>query len=108
MNKIILAFLALILFHGCVPVENNTASEITENPAAQSVQGEGEWWLERDQAIVSRLAKDPELILLGNSIFHSLNDENRQRVWERYLDQYRTENVIWRLQNGTLDLIQLF
>jgi lysophospholipase L1-like esterase len=115
MNKIILAFLALILFFGCVPGENNTTAEINENPAALEVKGEGEWWMERHQTILSRLTKDPELILIGNSIFHSLDDENRQEVWEKYLDQYRTvnmgisgdrtENVIWRLQNGSLENI---
>lgn len=71
--------------------------------------------MERHQIIISKLAKDPELILIGNSIFHSLDNENRQEVWEKYLDQYRavnmgfsgdrTENVIWRLQNGSLKKI---
>ena len=115
MNKIILGFLGFILLFGCVPIENITTSEIAENLAALSVKGEGEWWMERHQTIQSRLSKDPTLILIGNSIFHSLDDENRQEVWEKYLDQYRTvnmgfsgertENVIWRLQNGSLENI---
>ncbi len=115
MNKIILSILASILFSGCVSRENPTPSNTTENPAAMAVKGEGEWWLERHQTILSRLTKDPELILIGNSIFHSLDNENRQEVWEKYLDQYRTvnmgisgdrtENVIWRLQNGSLENI---
>ena len=115
MNKIILGFLGIILLSGCASRDNNSAPEITKNPAAMAVKGEGEWWMERHQTILSRLSKDPELILIGNSIFHSLDNENRQEVWEKYLDQYRTvnmgisgdrtENVIWRLQNGSLENI---
>ncbi len=115
MNKTVSVLLALSLSFGCAPKEKNTISEIDENPAALSVKGEGEWWMERHQNILSKLAKDPELILIGNSIFHSLDNENRQEVWQKYIDQYqtvnmgfsgdRTENVIWRLQNGSLENI---
>ena len=115
MNKIILGFLGFVLLLGCVPTENITTTKIAENPAALSVKGEGEWWLERHQYILSRLSKNPELILIGNSILHSLDSEDRQEVWGKYLDQYqtvnmgisgdRTENVIWRLQNGSLENI---
>ena len=68
--------------------------------------------MERHQSILSRLEKNPDLILIGNSIFDSLDNEGRKEVWEKYLDQYRTvnmgisgdrtENVIWRLQKGSL------
>lgn len=115
MNKITFVLLGIILLSECASRDNNSTPEITQNPAALSVKGEGEWWIERHQTILSRLEKDPELILIGNSIFHSLDNENRQEVWEKYLDQYRavnmgfsgdrTENVIWRLQNGSIDNI---
>jgi len=115
MNKIIFGLLSIVLLSGCISREQNAPSEISKNPAAQAVKGEGEWWIERHQTIVCRLEKNPELILIGNSIFHSLDHENRQEVWEKYLDQYqtvnmgisgdRTENVIWRLQNGSLENI---
>ena len=115
MRKIVPVLLAVSLSFSCVPKERITALEISENPAALPVKGEGEWWMERHQTILSKLTKDPELILIGNSIFHSLDNENRQEVWQKYLDQYqtvdmgfsgdRTENVIWRLQNGSLESI---
>ncbi|MCK5465324.1 MAG: hypothetical protein KAI95_19990, partial [Bacteroidales bacterium] len=115
MNKIVPVLLAVSLSFSCVPKETITAFKISENPAALPVKGEGEWWNERHQTILSRLTKNPELILIGNSIFHSLDNENCQEVWEKYLDQYqtvnmgisgdRTENVIWRLQNGSLENI---
>ena len=93
MNRIAPVLLALILSFGCVHKEKHTVSEIAENPAALAVKGEGEWWMERHQTILSRLTKDPELILIGNSIFHSLDNENRQEVWEQYLDQYQAVNM---------------
>jgi beta-glucosidase len=115
MKKIVPVLLAVSLSFSCVPKERITAFEIPENPAALPVKGEGEWWMERHQTILSRLTKNPELILIGNSIIHSLDNENRQEVWEKYLDRYRavnmgfsgdrTENVIWRLQNGSLENI---
>ncbi len=56
---------------------------------------------------------NPELILIGNSILNSLDNSDRTAVWEKYLYKYntvnmgfsgdRTENVIWRLQNGEID-----
>ena len=112
MKKIVLVFLALLFLVSCAPKEKNT---VYENPAAAAVEGEGEWWLERHQTIVSRLDSNPEMILIGDSIFHSLDNEDRQEVWTKYLDQYqtvnmgisgdRTENVIWRLRNGSLENI---
>lgn len=116
MNKIIIGLLGIFLLAGCVSSGHKAPGEVTENPAAQAVKGEGEWWIKRHQTIISRMEKNPELILIGNSIFHSLDHESRQEVWEKYLDQYqavnmgisgdRTENVIWRLQNGSLENIQ--
>jgi len=115
MNKIIFGLLSIILLSGCISSEQNAPSEISKNPAAQAVKSKGEWWIERHQTILSRLEKNPELILIGNSIFHSLDHETRQEVWGKYLDKYqavnmgisgdRTENAIWRLQNGSLENI---
>ncbi|MEN8226731.1 MAG: GDSL-type esterase/lipase family protein [Bacteroidota bacterium] len=116
MNKPALLFLVGFLSLGCTPKENTTALKDDENPAALAVKKEGEWWYNRHQTIVSRLSANPEMILIGNSIFQSLNGDGPQEVREKYLDQYRTvnmgisgdrtENVIWRLQNGALDNIQ--
>lgn len=119
MKKIVLLILTLILPAGCsLPRETTTPREETaviENPAAAGVQRDADWWAERHQTILDRRATDPKMILIGDSIFHSLDNEDRQEVWTRYLDRYqtvnmgisgdRTENVIWRLQNGTLENI---
>ncbi|MGP1991294.1 GDSL-type esterase/lipase family protein [Zobellia laminariae] len=113
-NKIkpghILPFLLICLLTSCSSAKLGPPKE---NPAAQSVQLDAEWWNQRHETIKSRLKSDPELILVGNSIFHTLEEEDRKEVWTKYLDRYRTvdmgisgdrtENVIWRIENGTLE-----
>jgi len=71
------------------------------------------WWKERHEKVLSELQADPQLILIGNSILHALDNQDREEVRMKYLDRYqavnmgfsadRTENVIWRLQNGELE-----
>jgi len=103
--------LLLILF--AFTFSANAQSDLIENPAATPVQRDGDWWNNRHKTIVDRLDSNPELILVGNSIFHTLEEEDRKEVWTKYLDRYRTvdmgisgdrtENVIWRIENGTLE-----
>jgi beta-glucosidase len=104
-------FLFVLSFISCV-ISQDQSSPAT-NSAEIAVKGTGEWWQIRHQEISDRLTLNPELILVGNSIFHTLDEEDRKIVWEKYLSRYqtvnmgisgdRTENVIWRLQNGALD-----
>ena len=70
MKKIVPVLLAVSLSFGCVSKEKNSHFEIVDNPAALAVKGDGRWWKERHQTILSRLSKSPELILIGNSILH--------------------------------------
>ena len=120
MKRIVLAFTTLLLLISCAPKPETTAPEnpavaVPENPAAAAVDRDAEWWVERHREILDRRETNPGLILVGDSIFHSLDNEDRQEVWTKYLDQYqtvnmgisgdRTENVIWRLQNGLLENI---
>jgi beta-glucosidase len=106
MIKFSISFIVLILLFGC-------ASETT-NPAAIPVHKLDEpWWNTRHQEVLNKLKSDPQLILIGNSILHSLDNEDRQEIWTEYLNQYnavnmgfsgdRTENVIWRIRNGEID-----
>lgn len=115
MTRLFITYFFLLLSIGCVPKEKSTEIVNSENPAALSVRKEGDGWNERHQTILGNVTSNPALILIGNSIFHSLDNENRHEVWEKYLNQYktvnmgisgdRTENVIWRLENGSLENI---
>ncbi|MFC2126620.1 lipase, partial [Bacteroidota bacterium] len=101
-KKIIISIIFMSLMVGCI--------EKTKNPATIPTDKlHDEWWKGRHQKVLENIKSDPELILIGNSILHSLDDTTRQKVWEKYLNPYntvnmgfsgdRTENVIWRLQN---------
>ena len=71
-------------------------------------------WRERHEHILEKVkASEPQLIMIGNSITHNLDKPDRKIFWDQYLNDLdavnmgisgdRTENVIWRLQNGLLD-----
>lgn len=71
-------------------------------------------WSARHEHILEKVkTSDPQLILIGNSITHNLDRPDRKIFWDKYLNDLdavnmgisgdRTENVIWRLQNGLLD-----
>lgn len=71
-------------------------------------------WSERHEQILEKVkSSDPKLIMIGNSITHNLDLPDRKFLWDQYLTALdavnlgisgdRTENVIWRLQNGEID-----
>lgn len=121
MYKFLQTVLIALLCLGCKTeeqesnVERMTSAEKKENTAAMALMRDADWWKERHELILSKLDSNAELILVGNSIFHTLDNEDRKEVWEDYLDKYhvinmgisgdRTENVIWRLKNGLLENI---
>lgn len=114
MNKLLLNLVLAILVLGCSP-KQKTVSISSKNVAAQAVKLDGKGWENRHQTILDRLNPNAEMILVGNSIFHTLDKDDRTKVWDKYLNQYhtinmgisgdRTENVIWRLENGSLEKI---
>ncbi|WP_273277757.1 GDSL-type esterase/lipase family protein [Maribacter polysiphoniae] len=121
MNKLLLSIIGVFILFGCrdnekhFTSENNRIPEIMKNPASLAVKKEGVWWINQHQTILNRLNPNSEMILVGNSIFHTLDNEDREGVWQKHLDTYntinmgisgdRTENVIWRLENGSLENI---
>ncbi len=72
-----------------------------------------EWWKDRHQEKIKAPPINPQLVLLGNSILHTLEYSDRNEVWKEYLHKHRalnlgysgdrTENLIWRIENGELD-----
>lgn len=73
------------------------------------------WWMKRHHEKVAQAQlTNPELVLVGDSITHSWEKGGRS-VWQNWFADIptlnlgfsgdRTENVIWRLQNGEIDNI---
>jgi beta-glucosidase len=71
-------------------------------------------WRERHEKIIAKVkTSDPKLIMIGNSITHNIDRPDRKIFWDQYLNELdavnlgisgdRTENVIWRLQNGAIN-----
>lgn len=107
MNKLILTTIAAILLLSC-------GRTVTDNPAAVATPKDNSWWVTRHEKVIeTNKTKNPQLILIGNSILNMLDNIDRKPVWEKYLNKYntvnmgfsgdRTENVIWRLENGEID-----
>ena len=77
-----------------------------------------DWWLPRhrqkleDKARMVAAGKSPQLLFIGDSITQGWEKEGAP-VWHRYYARHdalalgfggdRTENVLWRLQNGEVD-----
>lgn len=81
-----------------------------ENPAALPVEG---YASQRHAEKIKLLASNKyDLICVGNSITNNFENPQFQPVWEKYFASrnalnlgysgYRTENIIWNLQNGEL------
>ncbi|TVR15769.1 MAG: acetylglucosamine-6-sulfatase [Balneolaceae bacterium] len=72
-----------------------------------------EWWMPRHEEKLNEEGReDAEILLVGDSITHGWESTGSE-VWERYFGEYktynigysgdRTENVLWRFQNGEID-----
>ncbi len=103
-----LIFLSLIMF--LVPAN----AQKTNSAVIPAHHLDRKGWRERHEQILEKVrTSDPQLIMIGNSITHNLDKPDRQVLWDMYLNDLdavnmgisgdRTENVIWRLQNGLLE-----
>jgi len=83
-------------------------------PEVQTAAWAQRWWMPRHKQKLEDLKKQKEvdLVMLGDSITHSWESGGR-KVWDEYYVKRnafnlgfsgdRTENVIWRLQNGAIN-----
>jgi lysophospholipase L1-like esterase len=81
------------------------------NPAAVAVAGSAG---ERHAEKLERVRKEKfDLLMIGNSITNNFDKPEYQGVWQQFFaprkalnlgySGYRTENILWNLQNGELD-----
>ncbi len=103
----LLSIILITCFVSSCNEDVNTAVLSTSNLDAN-------WWKSRHENVLAEIKESsPQLIMIGNSITHGLDDENNIEFWDKYLNAYntvnmgfggdRTENVIWRLENGEID-----
>lgn len=84
-------------------------------PSVQNADWAHQWWLDRHQEKrleVSARCESTQLVFLGDSITHAWEDIGLP-IWQQHYGDYqalnlgyagdRTENVLWRIQNGELD-----
>jgi acetyl esterase/lipase/lysophospholipase L1-like esterase len=93
-------------------LNSNPEPKITgANPAAVAVEGKNK---KRFAEKCELLRKEKfDLLMIGNSITHNFEKAEYQPIWNQYfaprnavnlgISGYRTENVIWNIQNGFLE-----
>jgi lysophospholipase L1-like esterase/acetyl esterase/lipase len=91
-------------------LEAKPEAKPAQNPAAIAKGGNGG----RHQQKVAAIAKEKfDLLLVGDSITHNFDNSSFQPVWQQFFGPrkalnlgysgYRTENILWNLQNGELE-----
>lgn len=107
-----LAILAL-LAAGCASVKENP-QPLAVIPNVQTYEWAQKWWLPRHEEKLRTVANtDVDLLFIGDSITHYWENEGAIDVWNEFYANRkaanlgfsgdRTEQVIWRLQNGEVD-----
>lgn len=124
-------FRCCMLFHFLLLVFISNAQQLTqENTALVPVPkleiDSYDWWLRHADVLSIKDSINPEIVLIGNSITHfwgglpqlkyndgRLRQPNGPNAWESVFGKYRvlnlgfgwdrTQNVLWRLENGEMD-----
>ena len=98
----------------CLLAAGCTQALATEHPTTLA-EPRDSWWIERHAAKLQEVAEHADaidLVFIGDSITHFMDDRAAGLVEQtfpgkRYLNlgysADRTENVLWRLQNGEID-----
>lgn len=105
---------ASLLLAACgAEVPAQPAGPLSVQPAKLVEEWSIEWWGPRhEQKLKDKETRDIDLIFIGDSITHDW-EETGADVWDAFYSERnafnlgfagdRTENVIWRLQNGAVD-----
>ena len=110
-----LAFGSLFLYSNPVAAQDKGDSKAFKATTAESKMNAG-WWKKRHEQKLAELAKkkgEVDLLFIGDSITHGWENKNGNSTFEKYYGKRkpfnigysgdRTENVIWRLQNGEVE-----
>src|SRR5690554_959048 len=92
-------------------------------PVPKLEQDSYDWWLRHERVLEMKATIDPEIILIGDSLSHFWGGEpitegihGASRAWASVFGEYRvlnlgfgwdrTQNVLWRLDQGEMDDLQ--
>lgn len=98
-----------------LPAATAPAAE-REFPAIVPAPQAADWWLQQHEGVLARVRQgNVDLLMIGDSITQGWGGDG-QRVWETYYGHRRavnlgfngdrTEQVLWRLQQGEIDGIR--
>lgn len=121
LHKIIPLFIIvhLLLNTGCAvsqeKIEQYKICEGAHQAVVPVMKTGRDWWLPRHEAVLDAIEADGEnigMIFIGDSITHAWETRGAQ-LWQQYYAQRkplnlgfsgdRTQNVLWRLDNGEID-----
>lgn len=102
-----------ILREGTQTVPCVVPSEASVTPEPLKASWAVEWWIPRHEQKLQRIQQgNVDLLMIGDSITHGWEDAGKS-VWDKYYAHRnavdlgfggdRTENVLWRLQNGEVE-----
>ena len=119
MKNILLLASLFLLCASCAVVKEQTLSIQPQSIQAQIQNAEWskKWWMPRHKEKLAIKEQMPfvDLVFLGDSITHAFDDKGKD-IWQQYyaprnalnigFSGDRTENVLWRLNNGAVDDIE--
>lgn len=113
----VIVFFSEMVFADPQPEVSASKNHVAVTPVPRTC----DWWAERHEAIKERVKQGHiDLIFIGDSITHSWEtspthawENNGAEIWAKYYEPRhavnmgfsgdRTENVLWRLDNGEID-----
>lgn len=117
---VLTAVIALVMIGGCKcgkcaggeKINNYVIAENAHDAVIPATKPH-DWWMPRHQAIVERVKQgNVDMIFIGDSITHGWEKAGKS-TWDEYYAKRnavnmgfggdRTQNVLWRLQNGEID-----
>ncbi len=121
MKTLLTLFTALLTLAASTPTSPAEKSKTPDKaskikaitPEVQTAKWAVKWWMPRHKQKIADLAKKKrvDLLMIGDSITHGWEGRGKA-TWQKYYAQRnafnigfsgdRTENVLWRLQNGAI------
>ncbi len=110
-TRVVFLLVSLSVLHGCQSASPKKGYYSNESHHAVVPKSKtSKWWQGRHQAILDRVGQgNVDLIFIGDSITHAWEEDGLE-IWKQYYQPLnavnlgyggdRTENVLWRLQNG--------